>query len=104
MLQTFGLRCQELQSASDTLQAWLTPLDGNRSERGRRVKVHKGFHASWRLNGMRDKVAEVIQAEICPNAAAAQRMRVLFTGKPVPRPAQQGSPGIAWQQGGLAGL
>ena len=69
--------------ASDTLQAWLTPLDRSRSERGRQVKVHKGFHASWRLNGMRDKVTDMIQSEICPDAAAARRMRVLFTGKPV---------------------
>lgn len=67
--------------ASDTLQAWLTPLDGNKSQRSRQVKVHKGFHASWRLNGMRDKVTEMIRSEICPTDAAAQRMRVLFTGK-----------------------
>ena len=52
-----------------------------RQRRRSRLKVHRGFHTSWRLNGMREKVADVLRSEVCPDDAAARRMKVLFTGE-----------------------
>ena len=75
------------------LQAWLIHLDdatldidtGSKKQRRHpRAKVHRGFHTSWRLNGMREKVVDLIRSEICPNQAAARRMKVLFTGEGCP--------------------
>ena len=76
-----------------SLQAWLIHLDdatldvegGSRKQRRhRRAKVHRGFHTSWRLNGMREKVVDLIRSEVCPDEAAARRMKVLFTGEGCP--------------------
>ena len=72
------------------LQAWLTHLEdatldvdtgSKKQRRHSRVKVHRGFHTSWRLNGMREKVVDLIRSEVCPDEAAARRMKVLFTGE-----------------------
>ena len=52
-----------------------------KQRRHSRVKVHRGFHTSWRLNGMREKVVDLIRSEVCPDEAAARRMKVLFTGE-----------------------
>eukprot|EP00891_Asterochloris_glomerata_P003520 jgi/Astpho2/3520/Aster-06433 len=69
--------------------AWLTHLEdatldvdtgSKKQRRHSRVKVHRGFHTSWRLNGMREKVVDLIRSEVCPDEAAARRMKVLFTG------------------------
>ena len=75
------------------LQAWLIHLDdatldvdtGSKKQRRHpRAKVHRGFHTSWRLNGMREKVVDLIRSKICPDEAAARRMKVLFTGEGCP--------------------
>ena len=72
------------------MQAWLIDLEdatlkvdtgSERQRRRSRIKVHRGFHTSWRLNGMREKVADLLRSEVCPDAAAARRMKVLFTGE-----------------------
>ena len=87
---TAGLAHDSLWHWPVQLQAWLIHLEdatqdvdtGSKKQRRRsRVKVHRGFHTSWRLNGMREKVADLIRSEVCPDDAAAQRMKVLFTGE-----------------------